>query len=150
MRLLVSLNLPDDLALIPMLRRVSREVLLSCQVDVQDIDDLELLVGELATNAARHSRVPQYRVDIELFDGFAVVTVTDTGRGFERQALPPPGTIRPGDGTLAEDGEEGRIGGWGLPLVERLADEVEYLPANPHGTVIRVTRRYHNARTERV
>lgn len=143
--LLLSLQLRHDAALVPMLRRVSREALASCRVAPGDVDDLELLVAELATNVVRHARAPHFRVDLELFDGLAVVTVTDTGKGFERQRVPPPGTERV-EGVLwggtGANGDGTRIGGFGLPLVETLADDVEYLPANPHGTVVRAKRRY--------
>lgn len=142
MKLLLSLHLPDDVAHISMLRRISREALTSCKVAARDVDDLELLVGELATNAVIHARAPRYRVDLELYDGLAVVTVSDTGKGFERSAARPPGTRRESDG-MDWDGFDGeRIGGWGLPLVETLADEVEYLSANPHGTVVRARRQF--------
>lgn len=96
MRLLLPLNLPDDVAHVPMLRRVSREALSSCKVSPRDVDDLELLIGELATNAVRHARAPNFRVDLELYEGFAVVTVTDAGRGFRREKVPQPGTERLG------------------------------------------------------
>jgi anti-sigma regulatory factor (Ser/Thr protein kinase) len=120
-----------------MLRRVSREALSSCKVAPTDVDDLELLVGELATNATRHARAPHYRVDLELYEGLAVITVTDTGKGFARESLPLPGTKRLNDVLPMDGAEMARYGGWGLPLVETLADSVEYLPANPRGTVVR-------------
>ncbi len=142
MKILLSLQLPDDVAHIPMLRRISREALSSCSASGPDVDDLELLIGELAANAARHAHAPYYRMDLELYDGLAVVTVTDTGSGFRRDAVPQPGTERVDD-SLSSDGlEVARIGGWGLPMVETLADCVEYLPANPHGTVVRASKRF--------
>ncbi len=140
MQLHLSLHLSDDVSHIPMLRRVSREALCSCRVATRDVDDLELLVGELATNAVRHARSPSFRVDLELYDGLVVVTVTDAGRGFQRGEVPQPGTERLDDGLGWRDAGEPdgmRFGGFGLPLVETLAEEVEYLSAYPHGTVVR-------------
>jgi anti-sigma regulatory factor (Ser/Thr protein kinase) len=140
-KILLSLQLPDDVAHIPMLRRVSREALTSCKASPSDVDEMELLIGELAANAARHAHAPFYRMDLELYDGLAVVTVTDTGSGFQRDRVPDPGTVRLDNG-VGPDGFEGpRIGGWGLPMVETLADSVEYLPGNPQGTVVRASRR---------
>jgi anti-sigma regulatory factor (Ser/Thr protein kinase) len=141
-KILLSLQLPDDVAHIPMLRRISREALSSCSASHRDVDDLELLIGELAANAARHAHAPYYRMDLELYDGLAVVTVTDTGSGFERDRVPQPGTVRVDEDSGINGFDEARIGGWGLPMVETLADSVEYLPANPHGTVVRASRRF--------
>ena len=59
------------------------------------------------------------------------MTVVDDGVGFVRGQTLPPGTPR-----LDAAGEE-RIGGWGLPLIEMLADKVEFLPNEPHGTIVR-------------
>ncbi|MES2464798.1 MAG: ATP-binding protein [Armatimonadota bacterium] len=130
------------MAHIPMLRRISREALGSSSASARDVDDLELLIGELAANAVRHARAPYYRLDLEIYDGLAVVTVTDTGSGFQRDKVPEPGTERLDDGVGLDGFDGGRIGGWGLPMVESLADSVEYLPANPHGTVVRASRRF--------
>ena len=142
MKILLSLQLPDEVAHIPMLRRVTREALFSSSVPPRDVDDLELLIGELASNAARHARAPYYRLDLELYDGLAVVTVTDTGHGFQREKVAEPGTERLDDGAGLDGFDGERFGGWGLPMVESLADSVEYLPANPHGTVVRAHRRF--------
>jgi len=122
MRSYISLFLPEALKHLSMVRRVSREMLDSFGVSLQDIDDIESLVGELTTNAARHARSSFYRVEVELSETQAVVTVSDHGIGFQRSLLPGP---------------EGRYRGWGLPLVERLADRVEFLPSLPHGVIVR-------------
>jgi len=135
----VSLRLPEDLAHLGMVRRVSREMLSSFGVGPQDLDDIEFLVGELATNAARHAHSNFYYVEIELLDDTAVVTVSDRGVGFQRGLVPPVGTFRP---DASANG--GRFGGWGLPLVEMLADNVEFLPSLPHGTTVRAEKRLNN------
>lgn len=146
MKILLSLQLPDEVAHIPMLRRVTRETLSSCNASPRDVDDLELLIGELASNAARHARSPHYRVDLELYDDLAVVTVTDAGSGFKREEVEEVGTERLDDGVGMDSFDGERFGGWGLPMVESLADSVEYLPANPHGTVVRASRRFTSSR----
>jgi len=132
MLLNLSLKLPEDYIHLPMVRRVTREVLGSFGVSKGDIDDIELLVGELATNAVRHARSDGYSLEIGLDGNRALVTVIDNGEGFDRSQIPAPGTARPDDGD-AED----RIGGWGLPLVEMIADEVEISTNEPRGTRVR-------------
>lgn len=140
----LSIDLPEDRALIPMLRRVTRDALALCQVSGQDIDDIELMIGELATNAVLHARAGTYRVEIDLGGDRAVVTVADEGAGFQREAILPPGTFRQ-DSADGDSDQEPRFGGLGLPLVEMLADEVTYQPAHPHGTVARASRRLRQA-----
>jgi len=135
MLLNLSLQLPEDYIHLPMVRRVTREVLASFGVGKGDIDDIELLVGELATNAVRHARSDGYSLEIGLDGDRALVTVIDNGEGFDRSRIPAPGTARP-DGD-ADGDSEGRIGGWGIPLVEMIADEVEISPNEPHGTRVR-------------
>jgi anti-sigma regulatory factor (Ser/Thr protein kinase) len=73
----------------------------------RDSDSLRLLVSELVTNAVRHSGMEGGRVVLGLTvdEGLAHVEVTDVGPGFEPSADPP-----------------GPESGWGLFLVQRLAD----------------------------
>jgi anti-sigma regulatory factor (Ser/Thr protein kinase) len=131
----LSLELPEDVAHVSMVRRISREVLRSYNASVQDIDDIETLVGELVTNAVRHAHASRYRILLDLSGDRVVVSVVDDGVGFTREQVPPPGTSR----LDAEGGE--RIGGWGLPLIEMLADSVQFFPNDPHGTTVRAEKR---------
>lgn len=130
MKFLLSVELPEDIAHLPRLRRIVREALTLCQVCVEDVDAIELLLGELATNAACHADAGQYRVSLEIVDLKAIVTVTDGGIGFQRNDVLPPVSLRTGF-----DGVE-RIGGMGLPLVEMLADEVVFTAMKPQGTSV--------------
>ncbi len=132
----LSAELPEDLEHLPHLRRTVREALTLCRVCVDDIDTVELLLGELATNAACHANAGQYHVNMEVSDMQAVLTVTDSGIGFRRDAVLPPATLRPGF-----DGGVDRIGGMGIPLVEILADEVVFTAMQPRGTSVQATKR---------
>ncbi|MES2460224.1 MAG: ATP-binding protein [Armatimonadota bacterium] len=131
MILRLSLDLPEDESLTGMVRHLSRTVLESMHVSPKDIDDLEYVIGELSTNAVRHAHDLTYSIELELHPDRAVVIVTDKGKGFSFANVPPPGTMR-----VDESGGE-RMGGWGLPLVQMLADRVEFLPTSPHGTTVR-------------
>jgi anti-sigma regulatory factor (Ser/Thr protein kinase) len=146
----LSLNLPEDFSHLPMVRRVTREALGSFGVSERDVDDLESLVGELAANAVRHARSgDSYRIEVALLDHLATVTVSDHGAGFSRDGTAQPGTERRGDpnagGGDGGNGSGDRFGGWGLPLVEALADRVEYLPNAPRGTTVRAEKRLRRA-----
>jgi anti-sigma regulatory factor (Ser/Thr protein kinase) len=72
--------------------------------------DVRLLVSELVTNSVRHSGVTppdSVRLDVGIDSDTIRVEVRDGGDGFE----PRP-----------RDGDRSRPGGWGLYLVDRLAD----------------------------
>ncbi|MBC7808755.1 MAG: ATP-binding protein [Akkermansiaceae bacterium] len=132
MQFTLTLSLPEDLSHVALVRHLSRDVLGAFKVFPQDVDDIETLVGELATNAVCHAQGTVFGVEITLSDDMATVKVTDSGVGFTRDRVLPPGTPRTHEG----NGE--RIGGWGIPMVEMLADRVDYQPNFPHGTIVRV------------
>ena len=69
--------------------------------------DLRLLVSELVTNAVRHAEGAAVRLIVSVAGGVLRVEVHDPGRGFELKA-PPVDPLR--------------ASGWGLVLVEELAD----------------------------
>jgi anti-sigma regulatory factor (Ser/Thr protein kinase) len=75
-------------------------------------DDILLLVTELVTNAVRHGGSAGRPIGLELRrnNGRVHVEVADHGAEFE----PPPAPVRPSD-TASR-------GGWGLFLVDRLAE----------------------------
>ena len=87
-------------ALVPLEPRVEEE----CMADVR------LLVSELVTNSVRHSEMAApgtVGLDVSLDSGTIRVEVRDRGAGFD------PRPRRAG---------QSKAGGWGLFLVERLAD----------------------------
>ena len=84
--------------------------LFSDVLDEQRLDDLRLLTSELVSNSVRHgSSIPEHpiRVKVSVMDTTVRVSVVDSGGGFERS----PDPAKPGVD-----------GGWGLFLVEQLAD----------------------------
>ena len=74
------------------------------------LDDLRLLVTELLTNSVRHGARGHgwITLEVQLHDDSVRVVVSDHGEGFEPVPHPRPHLDRPG--------------GWGLCLVDRLAD----------------------------
>lgn len=96
----------------PTAAAAARNALLALEqrLDASVLDDIRLLVSELVTNAVRHAEAPrggEIGLDVTLRDGSVRVEVADPGQGFE----PTP-----------RDGEMSRPGGWGLYLVDRIAD----------------------------
>ena len=79
-------------------------------LDEQRLDDLRLLTSELVSNSVRHggrSQEKPIRVQVSVTDVAVRVAVVDSGTGFD--VTPKP--IRADDD-----------GGWGLFLLDRLAD----------------------------
>jgi anti-sigma regulatory factor (Ser/Thr protein kinase) len=74
------------------------------------LGELRLLVTELLTNSVRHGADESgwIALDVTIYANAVRVAVTDTGPGFEPKPTPTPHLDRPG--------------GWGLCLVDRLAD----------------------------
>jgi anti-sigma regulatory factor (Ser/Thr protein kinase) len=92
--------------------RVARDALgrLEPDFDGRLLDDLRLLVSELVTNSLRHSEMEAAEtvgLEVSASPSLLRVEVSDAGIGFERRAPTP-------------DQEHG--GGWGLYLVETIAD----------------------------
>jgi anti-sigma regulatory factor (Ser/Thr protein kinase) len=78
-------------------------------LDAAPLSELRLLVTELLSNSVRHSGSQEWiSLDVEIYSNAVRVVVTDHGPGFEPAPTPEPHTDRPG--------------GWGLFLVDRLAD----------------------------
>jgi anti-sigma regulatory factor (Ser/Thr protein kinase) len=76
----------------------------------QKLSELRLLVSELLTNSVRHGLEAGGRIelDVEIYANAVRAVVTDNGPGFEPDPDPAPHHDRPG--------------GWGLCLVNSLAD----------------------------
>lgn len=76
----------------------------------EQLGELRLLVTELLTNSVRHGADGNdwITLDVEIYANAVRVVVTDRGPGFEPDPTPQPHLDRPG--------------GWGLCLVDRLAD----------------------------
>ena len=79
-------------------------------LDDDRLRELRLLVTELVTNSIRHGTRPGdwITLDVDINPDAVRVVVRDRGPGFQPQPKPEPHHDRPG--------------GWGLCLVDRLAD----------------------------
>ncbi len=137
-------DMPESDPCIAPLRRATRDLLEGRSVPRDEISDLEMVVSELATNAVRHAKSGgNYRVHLELSGDQATVTVIDNGVGFSPDAVPEPGTLRPDEVCDGDVGfaEGWRVGGFGLPLVHSLSDEVSIERRQPRGMIVRARKR---------
>ena len=98
----------------PLAVRAARSVVrerLSGALPDRRLDDVELLISELATNSVRHAGAgakSQLAVEAALWDDCVQLRMCDEGTGFEEPETPTPHA----------DGE----GGYGLVLLDRLSD----------------------------
>jgi anti-sigma regulatory factor (Ser/Thr protein kinase) len=92
-------------------RRAVRETLGGAVSD-RTLEDVELLVSELATNSVRHGGCgerEELAMEADVQEGRVLVRVYDQGGGFEA-AVP-------------KNSEPEQPGGYGLVLLDRLADD---------------------------
>lgn len=138
MILKLTLDLPEEQAYIKITRLLGRTLLEHLRAREQDIDELELVVGELCANVVRHARSTEnhFTVVLEYHDERVDILVQDNGPGFGTGDVRPVGAERPDF-----DGQPARIGGYGLHLVELLSDRIEFKHADPKGTTVRAEKR---------
>lgn len=132
MILRLSLELPEELAYIRITRVLGRALLDHLQVAKADIDDIEILVGELCGNVIRHAQSSEdrYHVLLEYFSDHVKIVVRDRGAGFSFKDVPLAGTSRADfDGGV-------RVGGYGMQIVQGLSDHIEFRRTDPHGTTV--------------
>lgn len=119
-----SVLLERDLASVASARTWLAEFLTARDVEVSTIRDAVLLLSELVTNALRHGEGDIVcRVSMTDRDGSAWCVAVGDGTASVPQPLPE---------------DEGRIGGFGLLLVERIADRWG-VAAYPGGKIVWAT-----------
>jgi anti-sigma regulatory factor (Ser/Thr protein kinase) len=102
----VSLDLPVAPGSAAAARRAVEQTLL---LDGELLETVKLLVSELVTNSVRHAGLPaggEIGLTAAAAERLVRVEVTDAGRGFDPAQCPEPS----------------ENGGWGLRLVDSLAD----------------------------
>jgi anti-sigma regulatory factor (Ser/Thr protein kinase) len=105
----------------------------------EDVQDVEFVIGELCSNVTRHSHSVdgRFQVSIDYFPDKIVLEVKDNGGGFSFKDVKPVGSIRT-DAVGAE-----RYGGFGLFLVQKMADQLDFTKTEPSGTTVRAEKLLH-------
>ncbi len=140
MILKVSLDLPGDGTYLRIARRVGHTLLEDMGVTELDIADIEFIVGELCTNVVRHAQTladGRFLVVLEYHADRVVVVVEDKGIGLPFKDVREVGSPR-----LDLDGSP-RLGGFGLELVRKMADQIEFQRSDPHGTTVTAEKLLH-------
>lgn len=123
-------ELPAENAHVPLCRRTVRMLLEHGRVVEEDIDGIELIIGELCANVIRHAyKDPdgRYVVEVALDDMELRLSVTDSGCGFNQADLPPEPRFS-------------EIGGMGFFLISHFADRFEFQAAEGGGSAITASR----------
>jgi serine/threonine-protein kinase RsbW len=124
-------ELPADAANVPLCRRFLRVMLEHNCVAVADVDDLEVVLGELCANVIRHAYDTQggcLSVEIALDGDLFEVAVRDTGRGFDPSQLCADRPFSPD-------------GGMGMYLIETFSSSVQISSAAALGSEVKAFRR---------
>jgi anti-sigma regulatory factor (Ser/Thr protein kinase) len=79
---------------------------LNGSIDPELAEDIRLLVSELVTNSLRHTGTADIELEVWRSDQLVRVAVSDHGAGFDLDGPPQPGDAS----------------GWGLFIIDRLAD----------------------------
>jgi anti-sigma regulatory factor (Ser/Thr protein kinase) len=106
---------------------------LSGSLDPELQEDVRLLVSELVTNSLRHTGTAQIELEVWHSDHHVKVAVTDQGAGFDLNGRPEPGDAS----------------GWGLFMVDRLADRWGVDTDGPTRVWFELTRPAAGGRTRR-
>jgi serine/threonine-protein kinase RsbW len=122
------LSLPRDSTSVPLTRRVVAAALDSLGTTPECRYDIQLAIAEACNNAVRHAEpADTFDVSIVFDDVACTIEVTDSGRGFDLDAIAAP----------ANGAESGR----GLRIIRLLTDRFELKRRVGGGTVVRFVKR---------
>ncbi len=126
MQLVLAVSLPRDNMSIPVSRHIVMDALRELGVAEDCIHDIAIAQSEACTNVVDHSGPgDEYEVKVEICDKRCVISVVDTGRGFDSAHA-----------RMSTDlgSERGR----GIQLMRALVDEVHFASDPESGTAVRL------------
>ena len=127
----LQLALPRDSRYVGILRRVAELLLQGLDVPKTSIDDVTVALSEACGNVIRHAQgTKEYGVRLSVDATHCSIEVRDLGPGFDARTLREPVV------SLDEVSEDGR----GLPLLEALMDDLEFVREDDTTTVRLVKR----------
>ena len=131
MQISFSLQLPTEAKSVPVVRGLCRDNLLKLEVERHCVDDIALAVTEACANVVAHGRADQqmYAVEVQVDAEWCHIRVTDTGAGFDVDAVPVPAS-----GGYDESGR-------GIALMRSLVDRIDFESRPETGTVAHLRKR---------
>jgi serine/threonine-protein kinase RsbW len=124
----LSLSLPRESGSVPVVRRLAAQALRAFGVTGEDIDDVQLAIGEACANVIDHAAdTDTYEVKVELAANRCAITVVDQGGGFDATVVP---------GTVEVSAETGR----GVALMRALVDNLAFRSEPLAGAVVHMVK----------
>jgi serine/threonine-protein kinase RsbW len=109
-----SVRLPVDVSSVPFVRGLCRQALEHLAVDREVVEEISLALTEACANAVQHAGAGEdYQVEVDIDDRRCRISVHDTGRGFDPEA------VAAAEGSVLE-------GGRGLALMRALVDTLQF------------------------
>jgi anti-anti-sigma factor len=127
----VSMSLPGHVSYLSLARERAVSMAKALPFTVEDLDEIELGVGEALTNAIRHgcAKTPgDLFIECETTEEAFVFKVTDPGGGFDPGSVPEPAI-----GSLQE-------GGMGIYFMQRTMDAVSF-SFDERGTTVKLVKK---------
>jgi serine/threonine-protein kinase RsbW len=127
-RLEMTVSLPRQSHSVPVIRRLSAQMLRAFGVAADSIHDVELAISEACANVIQHAvESDGYEVSIELAADRCAITVLDRGEGFEAADV---------EEQQDPDAESGR----GLSLMDALVDNLNFVSEPKLGAVVHMVK----------
>jgi serine/threonine-protein kinase RsbW len=123
-QLVLSLALPRDRLTVPVARHVASCSMEKLGVERNCLSDIEVALSEACTNVIQHSGPgDEYEVRVSLDEATCVISVVDTGHGFDST-------------TLADVSDLSAERGRGVELMRALVDNVRFESKPTEGTIV--------------
>jgi serine/threonine-protein kinase RsbW len=125
----VAVCLPLEAETVGIIRSVVKNALQSFGVTQDCVDDLTLALSEACTNVVDHAIAgDEYEVRLQVDDASCIISVTNTGPGFDARALddvmPDPSSAR----------------GRGVAIMRSLMDQVDFRSEPEAGTIVHLAK----------
>ena len=126
-----SLQLPTEARSVPIVRGLCRDNLLKLEVERRCVDDIALAVTEACANVVANAQAEyqMYEVQVQVDPDWCHIRVTDSGRGFDVDAVPAPA-----DGGYDESGR-------GIALMRSLVERIAFESRPEKGMVAHLQKR---------
>lgn len=137
----LQLTLPRDAQYVGVLRRVADSLLRGLNVPDESVDDVAVALSEACGNVIRHAEgTNEYGVQLSVDAHQCSIEVCDLGPGFDAEAMAEDAASLD-EVAAAEDGR-------GLPLLQALMDDLEFV-REEDTTTVRLVKRWEAVGLER-
>jgi serine/threonine-protein kinase RsbW len=131
----LQLVLPRDARYVPVLREIADSLLRGLHAPGESVYDVTVALSEACSNVVRHATgTDEYGVALTVDPACCEIMVYDLGPGIDPARLT-------GTAASSSEGEALDEGGRGLPLLDALMDELEFVRED-HTTTVRLVKRW--------